>query len=56
MAKAIADAKGGQRLGQLITGTGCGFTKEYLALASSNEKLPKLGEPTQRIVARHCPA
>jgi hypothetical protein len=56
MAKAIADKSGPQRLGQLITGTGCAFTQEYLGLVARDERLPKLGDATQRIVSRHCKA
>ena len=56
MAKAISDRKGNQRLGQMITGSGCAFTREYITLTAQDEKLPKLGDPTQRIVDQHCRA
>ena len=54
MAKAIASKKGEKRLGELITGSGCGFIREYLGLAQSDPSLPRLGADTTRIVAAHC--
>jgi hypothetical protein len=54
MAKAIALKKGNQRLAELITGTGCQFTNEYLELTAGDSTLPALGEPTKRLVRTHC--
>lgn len=54
MAKAIADRRGTARLGELITGTGCGFVREYLAVAASDPALPQLGSSTLRLIHAHC--
>ena len=54
MAKAIAAKKGENRLGALITGSGCAFTREYLGIAESDPSLPKLGADTVRLVGAHC--
>jgi hypothetical protein len=55
MAQAIARSRGNARIGELSVGTGCEFVREYLTLARADATLPQLGEPTQRLVAAHCP-
>lgn len=56
MAKSIERKKGPKRLGELLTGSGCGFFKDYLNATAGDEKAPKLGEHTLRLVSTHCPA
>lgn len=56
MAKAIERKKGPKRLGELLTGSGCGFFNDYLDATASDEKALKLGEHTLRMVSTHCPA
>jgi hypothetical protein len=56
MTKAIAKKKGTRRLGELITGSGCGFAREFLDAAQGNEEAPKLRERTRALIAAHCAA
>jgi hypothetical protein len=55
MAKVIAEKHGPARLGELALGTGCGFIQAYISAVGDGEARVKLGEPTRRMVAEHCP-
>jgi hypothetical protein len=56
MAKSIERKKGPKRLGELLTGTGCGFFRDFIEASAGDDKAPKLGEHTLRMVSTHCPA
>lgn len=56
MAKAIEASKGRRRIAELISGDGCAFAIEYIAVHRQrpDATTPQLGAATLRLVARYC--
>lgn len=56
MAKTIQRKRGPKRLGELLTGSGCGFFRDYLSASAGDDQAHELGEHTLRMISTHCPA